>query len=146
MGVSISELKNEKKKEAASESKNKKNGFKPFTEENLINAWKAYADALTEEKLLKNTMSLYLPKLIEETLFEVEVNTDINKQYLEDNSTSILSYLREKLQNDDVAMTIKIAEGNAIKKPLTSREIFDEMAKQNPSLQKLSDEFGLELS
>lgn len=146
MGISISELKNEKKKEAASESKNKKNGFKPFTEENLINAWKTYADALTEEKLLKNTMSLYLPKLIEETLFEVEVNTDINKQYLEDNSTSILSYLREKLQNDDVAMTIKIAEGNAIKKPLTSREIFEEMAKQNPSLQKLSDEFGLELS
>ena len=145
-GISISELNNEKKKEAASESKNKKNGFKPFTEENLINAWKAYADALTEEKLLNNTMSLYLPKLIEETLFEVEVNTDINKQYLEDNSTSILSYLREKLQNDDVAMTIKIAEGNAIKKPLTSREIFDEMAKQNPSLQKLSDEFGLELS
>ena len=61
-------------------------------------------------------------------------------------TSSILSYLREKLQNDDVAMTIKIAEGNAIKKPLTSREIFDEMAKQNPSLQKLSDEFGLELS
>jgi DNA polymerase-3 subunit gamma/tau len=43
-------------------------------------------------------------------------------------------------------MTIKIAEGNAIKKALTSREIFDEMAQKNPSLQKLSDEFGLELS
>ncbi len=146
MGISISELKNENKKENTSRSNNKKNGFKPFTEENLINAWKAYADALTEEKLLKNTMSLYLPKLLAETLFEVEVNTDINKQYLEDNSASILAYLREKLQNDDVTMTIKIAEGNAIKKPLTSREIFDEMVKQNPSLQKLSDEFGLELS
>ena len=146
MGISISELKNEKKKENAAESENKKNGFKPFTEQDLINAWKAYTDALTEEKLLKNTMSLYLPKLLADTLFEVEVNTEINKQYLEDNSASILGYLREKLQNDDVTMTIKIAEGNAIKKPLTSREIFDEMVKQNPSLQKLSDEFGLELS
>ncbi|HOV72145.1 MAG TPA: DNA polymerase III subunit gamma/tau, partial [Dysgonamonadaceae bacterium] len=146
MGISISELKNENKKENTSELNNKKNGSKPFTEENLINAWKAYADALTEEKLLKNTMSLYLPKLLADTLFEVEVNTEINKQYLEDNSASILAYLREKLQNDDVTMTIKIAEGNAIKKPLTSREIFDEMVKQNSSLQKLSDEFGLELS
>jgi len=146
MGISISELKNENKKENTSELNNKKNGSKPFTEENLINAWKAYADALTEEKLLKNTMSLYLPKLLAETLFEVEVNTEINKHYLEDNSASILAYLREKLQNDDVTMTIKIAEGNAIKKPLTSREIFDEMVKQNSSLQKLSDEFGLELS
>lgn len=146
MGISISELKNENKKENTSELNNKKNGSKPFTEENLINAWKAYADELTEEKLLKNTMSLYLPKLLAETLFEVEVNTEINKHYLEDNSASILAYLREKLQNDDVTMTIKIAEGNAIKKPLTSREIFDEMVKQNSSLQKLSDEFGLELS
>ncbi len=33
-----------------------------------------------------------------------------------------------------------------LKKALTSREIFDEMVSQNPSLQKLSDEFGLELS
>jgi DNA polymerase-3 subunit gamma/tau len=43
-------------------------------------------------------------------------------------------------------MTIKIAEGNAIKKPLTSREIFDEMSDSNQSLQRLSDELGLELN
>ncbi|MDD4158896.1 MAG: DNA polymerase III subunit gamma/tau, partial [Proteiniphilum sp.] len=78
--------------------------------------------------------------------FEVEVNTDLNRQYLTDNSPSILSFLREKLDNGEITMTIRIAEDNAIKKALTSREIFDEMTQQNPALQKLSDEFGLELS
>ncbi len=61
-------------------------------------------------------MSLYLPKMLSDTVFEVEVNTELNKQYLNDNSYSILSFLREKLQNGEISMTIKIAEGNAIKK------------------------------
>lgn len=91
-------------------------------------------------------MSLYLPRLIGEELFEVEVNTELNSQYLNDYSQSILSFLREKLDNGEITMSIRIAEGNAIRKALTSREIFEEMTKQNSSLQKLSDEFGLELS
>ena len=91
-------------------------------------------------------MSLYLPRMLSDVVFEVEVNTELNKQYLTDNSLSILFYLRETLQNGEITMTIRIAEGNAIRKPLTSREIFDEMVKQNQSLQKLSDEFGLELN
>ncbi|MDD3789779.1 MAG: DNA polymerase III subunit gamma/tau, partial [Petrimonas sp.] len=107
---------------------------------------KAYSHDLTEEKLLQNTMNLYLPKMLSETVFEVEVNTEINKNYLEDNSLSILSFLREKLKNDEITMAIRIAEGNTQKKPFTSREIFNEMVEKNPSLQKLSDEFGLELS
>ena len=101
---------------------------------------------MDEEKLLKNTMSLYLPKMKGNNVFEVEVNTELNKQYITDNSVSILAYLREKLKNDDISMIITIAKGNAIKKAVTSREIFDDMTEQNPSLQKLSDEFGLELS
>jgi DNA polymerase-3 subunit gamma/tau len=43
-------------------------------------------------------------------------------------------------------MTITIAEGEAVIRPATPRDIFNDMAEQNPSLQKLSDEFGLELS
>ena len=147
-GVSISSLNNEKedKKKDATETETPKNGSNLYTEKDLIHAWKAYSHDLTEEKLLQNTMNLYLPKMLSETVFEVEVNTEINKNYLEDNSLSILSFLREKLKNDEITMTIRIAEGNTQKKPFTSREIFNEMVEKNPSLQKLSDEFGLELS
>lgn len=147
MGVSIASLKNDTQKIAEEvEERQEHIGNDLFTEKELLEAWKEFADNLKEEKLLQNTMSLYPPKMLNDTVFQVEVNTDINKQYLEDNSLNILSFLREKLKNGEVTMTIKIAEGNAIKKPLTSREIFDEMVQQNPSLQKLSDEFGLELT
>ncbi|MEA5070394.1 MAG: DNA polymerase III subunit gamma/tau, partial [Petrimonas sp.] len=91
-------------------------------------------------------MMLYKPKMLGNTVFEVEVNTEINKNYLDDYGNVILAYLRESLQNDDITMTIKISEATVVKKPLTSREIFDELVQKNPSLQKLSDEFDLELS
>ncbi len=147
MGVSLASINNTQKKETNNSGEQvRQNGTNLFTEKELIAAWESYAAALKEEVLLKNTMSLYLPRMLSDVVFEVEVNTELNKQYLTDNSLSILSYLREKLQNGDITMTIRIAEGNAIKKPLTSREIFDEMVQQNPALQKLSDEFGLELS
>ncbi len=147
MGISLSSLTNEQKSDnIVSEPDAEIHGSNLFTEEELISVWNEYSRKLKKEKLLKNTMSLYLPKMVSDVLFEVEVNSEINKQYLTDNSYAILTYLREKLQNGDITMIIKIAEGNAIKKALTSREIFDEMAEKNPALLKLSDEFGLELS
>lgn len=147
MGVSIASLSNVKEEEPNEPAaETAQNGSNLFTEKELVDAWTMFANSLKEEKLLQNTMQLYLPKMLEDTLFEVEVNSEINKQYLTDNSLTILSFLREKLQNGDISMQIKISESNAIKKPLTSREIFEEMVQQNASLQKLSDEFGLELS
>lgn len=147
MGISLSSL-TEEKKRAPTQTKAEEeySGKALFSEEELRAAWNEYEQNLKEEKLLKNTMSLYHPKMLSDVLFEVEVNTELNKQYLTDYGSSILSFLRRKLKNGDITMTIRIAEGNAIKKALTSREIFDEMVTRNPSLQKLSDEFGLELS
>ena len=147
MGISLSSLTNEQKSEdIVSEPESVPFGSSLFTEKELVAAWNDYCQKLKKEKLLKNTMSLYLPKMVSDVLFEVEVNSEINKQYLTDNSNSILTFLRDKLQNGDITMMIKIAEGNAIKKALTSREICDEITEKNPALQKLSDEFGLELS
>ena len=147
MGVSLSSLTNNHQSETpTTKAEVQHNGTNLFTEKELIAAWEAYAKTLNEEKLLKNTMSLYRPRMLSDVLFEVEVNSELNRQYLTDHSNTILSYLRDTLQNEDITMTIRIAEGTAIKKPLTSREIFDEMVHQNPALQKLSDEFGLELS
>lgn len=117
-----------------------------FTEEELQKAWQEFAENLVEEKLLRNTMMLYKPKIRGNTVFEVEVNTEINKNYLDDYGNVILAYLRKSLQNDDITMIVKISEATVVKKPLTSREIFDELVQKNPSLQKLSDEFDLELS
>ena len=90
-------------------------------------------------------MSLYLPKKVNDTVFEVTVNTDINKEYLDNNLRSILDWLRDKLHNDLIEMAISISETIVNDRPFTSHEIFEEMALQNPVLKKLKDELGLEI-
>ena len=150
LGVSLSSLTEENPEKPVEKSislqAEPRQSNRLFTEEELQKAWQEFAENLVEEKLLRNTMMLYKPKMLGNTVFEVEVNTEINKNYLDDYGNVILAYLRESLQNDDIVMTIKISEATVVKKPLTSREIFDELVHKNPSLQKLSDEFDLELS
>jgi DNA polymerase-3 subunit gamma/tau len=150
LGVSLSSLTEENPEKSVEKSislqAEPRQSNRLFTEEELQKAWQEFAENLVEEKLLRNTMMLYKPKMLGNTVFEVEVNTEINKNYLDDYGNVILAYLRESLQNDDITMTIKISEATVVKKPLTSREIFDELVQKNPSLQKLSDEFDLELS
>jgi len=96
MGISLASINHTQKKEVNSSSEEvRQNGTNLFTEEELIAAWESYAAALKKEVLLKNTMSLYPPRMLNDVVFEVEVNTELNKQYLTDNSLSILSHLRE---------------------------------------------------
>lgn len=150
LGVSLSALAN--KEQSASTTAGNSQRYdaaqnnKPFNEKQLADAWLSFAASLGKEILLKNTMEKYLPKMVSDKVFEVEVNTEMNKNYLEEMDTRIMTFLRNKLGNDDISMIIRISESVAVTKPMTSREIFDEMVKQNPSLQKLSDEFDLELS
>ena len=144
-GVSITPIE-EEKEELSSDTTNKnKKRNNSFTEEALIEAWKSYTESLSGEKLLKNTMSIYLPKKVNDVLFEVTVNTDINKEYLDNNLRSILDWLQDKLQNDFIEMKIVISKVVVNQKAFTSQEIFQEMAEQNPALSKLRDELGLEI-
>ena len=145
-GLSITSL--EEEKEEFEANKQVDNGVirkNTFTEEALLEAWSGYAENLTEEKLLYNTMSLYLPKKVNDTTIEITVNTDINKEYIENNMRSILDWLQDKLQNDLLEMKIVISKTIVNKKAFTAQEIFQEMVETNPALKDLTDELGLEI-
>ncbi|HZJ80810.1 MAG TPA: DNA polymerase III subunit gamma/tau [Dysgonamonadaceae bacterium] len=145
-GVSITPIEEDvDDNEADKQSNNNNNRKNTFTEEALQDAWKSYTESLTEEKLLINTMSLYLPKKVDDTLIEITVNTDINKEYIENNMRSILDWLQDKLQNDLIEMRIVISKTIVNKKAFTAQEIFQEMAETNPALKNLTDELGLEI-
>ena len=144
-GVSITTVDEDEKEENDEPQQKDKKRNNNFTEEALIEAWKEYTETLSEERLLKNTMSLYLPKKVNDVVFEVTVNTDINKEYLDNNIRSILDWLQDKLKNDFIEMKIVISKVIVNNKPFTSQEIFQEMARQNPALNKLKDELGLEI-
>ncbi len=146
LGVSISDFGQKKDDVVENIQTNTETLNERFSPLQLINEWKAYADAITEEHHLKNTMLNCLPSLIENTLFEVVVNNPVQEQRLTENSIDILNVLKSKLRNTQLKMQIRISEDNEKKLAFTPAEKFNLMMEENESLRRLKDEFGLELS
>lgn len=144
-GVSITPIEDDKLEEEGPQKDKNNRRENIFTEEELVEAWNGYKESLTDERLLKNTMSIYLPKKVNDSVFEITVNTDINKEYLDNNMRSILDWLQDKLQNDLIEMKIVISEVVVNQKAFTSQEIFQEMSESNPLLKRLTDDLGLEI-
>lgn len=146
LGISISALGQKKEEEKKEEEKVFEVSNEHFTPLQLINEWKDYADQITEEFHLKNTMLNCLPDLKENTLFEVVVNNPLQEQRLQEHRMNILLTLRAKLKNTHINMQIRISENNEKKQAFTPAEKFNLMMEENESLRRLKDEFGLELS
>lgn len=146
LGISISAFGQKKEEEAVKSEMTIEVLNERFTPLQLINEWKAYADDLTEEHHLKNTMLNCLPNLTENTVFEVIVNNPVQEQRLLEHRMDILSKLRAQLRNTHLRMEIRISENNEKKLAFTPAEKFNLMMEENESLRRLKDEFGLELS
>lgn len=146
LGVSISafsQKKNESDEKSAAISETLSERFTPLQ---LINEWKAYAESISEEIHLKNTMLHCLPNLLDNTTFEVVVNNPVQEQTLLEQGTNILTTLKVNLRNTQIRMQVRISVDNEKKLAYTPAEKFNLMLEENESLKKLKDEFGLELS
>ncbi|MDR2955706.1 MAG: DNA polymerase III subunit gamma/tau [Prevotella sp.] len=146
LGISLSALNAKKEKEEEKYEMTIEVLNERFTPLQLINEWKAYAEAITEEHHLKNTMLNCLPNLLENSVFEVVVNNPVQEQRLAENQMDILHKLRAQLRNTQLRMQIRISEDNEKKLAFTPAEKFNLMMEENESLRRLKDEFGLELS
>jgi len=146
LGVSISAFSKEKDKpEETAQIKQQEVLSNSFTPLELITEWKAYAETLTEEHHLKNTMLNCLPDLLNRDSFEVVVNNPVQEQRLLDNATNILTFLRANLRNTNILMKVRVTVDNEKKLGFTTLEKYNLMVEQNETLKKLKDEFGLEL-
>lgn len=148
LGISISnigQLPEDESTNDTSASKDRNERSELFTHVQLINEWKGFAELLTEEHHLKNTMLNCLPELLTQAKFEVVVNNPVQEQRLLENMYSILAYLQDKLNNNSIEMIVRVTVENEKRLGFTSLEKYNLMTEQNEYLQKLKDEFGLEL-
>jgi DNA polymerase-3 subunit gamma/tau len=74
------------------------------------------------------------------------VPNEIIKDEVENMRGSILSTLKLYLHNSDITLTLRVAELKERERILTRREQFEELVKQNPSVEKLREAFDLELA
>ena len=147
MSFSLRDMSKPKEEEAAKESSEvaapAEVPAKPFTLQELQEAWIGYAESLTDQAHLRNTMIFCKPELTGEFSFEITIHNQVQQDTLVAVTPDIIQHLRQSLQNEKVEMSIRQTAENEVKKAYTSAEKFNLMNEENPSLSKLKDEFDL---
>ena len=86
------------------------------------------------------------PEIMDFPAIEVVVDNELIKQELEEIQKTITKTLQIYLQNDQVKLSIRVAEQTEQVKILSRREQFDLMVEKNAAVGKLQQAFDLELA
>lgn len=147
LGTSLKEIGVEKPKTQAVQQENRsvQELVNPFTQEDLLHCWDAYAATIDKKVYLKNTMINCKPVLQDNYFFEVGVHNPGQQDELSNGCVDLLNYLRVQLKNTRIQMRVRITETNEKHLAYTATEKFEHLLSINPVLGRLKDEFNLTL-
>ncbi len=120
----------------------------PFSQEELMKKWFEYAEMIRLERpRIANTLKSRKPEL--QSDYRVIVSMD-NASQLEDFNKNVKpdihNYLHLQLRNKQIEIITSLTENeNVQKKVYTSEDKFQYMNKKNPNLNKLKQQFNLDL-
>lgn len=119
---------------------------KPFTEEEMQNAWSEFAKIVeTEGKHnLLSHLTMNAP-ILKGTTIHLEFPNHTIKTELEAEKTPLLQYLREKLENYTIDLKIKVNEAMKKKYAYSPREKYEKLKQKNPLIERFKEELGLNL-
>ncbi len=118
-----------------------------FNDRDLNYYWQEYAGQLPKEQdALAKRMQMLRPALLNNsTTFEVVVDNEFAAKDFTALIPELQDYLRGRLKNSKVMMTVRVSEATETVRPVGRVEKFQMMAQKNKALMQLKDEFGLEL-
>jgi len=118
-----------------------------FNDRDLNYYWQGYAGQLPKEQdALAKRMQMLRPALLNNsTTFEVVVDNEFAAKDFTALIPELQDYLRGRLKNSKVMMTVRVSEATETVRPVGRVEKFQMMAQKNQALMQLKDEFGLEL-
>lgn len=117
-----------------------------FTEESMQEAWKEYSIIIEDEGKynLLSHLSMGIPKL-DGNLIHLEFPNHTIKLEVERAKHELLGFLRKKLQNYDVNLSIEVNETSEKRYAYTAREKFEKLKEKNPLIDTLRKEFDLDV-
>jgi len=117
-----------------------------FSEEEMQTAWKDYATIVEGEGKfnLLSHLSMGVPKL-EGTTIHLEFPNSTIKLEVEYAKHELLGFLRKKLQNYDINLSIEVNETAVKRYAYTTREKFEKLKEKNPLIDTLRKEFDLDI-
>lgn len=118
-----------------------------FNERDLNYYWQEYAGQLPKEQDADaKRMQVIRPTLLpHSTTFEALVENEMAAKDFTALIPELQAYLRKRLKNSKVTMTVRVSASTETKRPVGRVEKFQMMAQKNQALMLLKEEFGLEL-
>lgn len=118
-----------------------------LSKEVLQSKWSEFIKKLEEDKdtNLMIALSNFTPILKDNHNIEIYVSNTSQKEIAISRLNFIQTYLRKKLNNDNIQIHFEVSElDQKDKKPYTNSEKFKEMVNQNPNLEDLRSKFDLD--
>ena len=118
-----------------------------FTEDQLKIAWKQYSLILKEQGLgtFYNALIKRNPIKKSDELYVLQLDSDIQKDYITDHLEDFLHFLRKQLRNYYLMVHLEVVIQHEEEMFLTSKQKFDLMARKNPNLHIFKNRFNLDL-
>ena len=118
-----------------------------FTQEDLELQWMSMCNRMPQEYSgIATRMKNMNPVITEFPKLQVTVDNTLIQQQMEEFKGRIVKTLVNSLHNAGITLEITVAEQTERKKPLTRREQFEALRKENPAVEKLRQDFDLELA
>ena len=122
----------------------------PFTQEDLEFQWLSMCNRMPEHRQelagIATRMKNMNPVITQLPQVEVTVDNALIKQEMEIIQKSIVKTLQIYLRNNQITLSILVSDKPQQTKILSRREQFELMSKENPAVEKLRQEFNLELA
>lgn len=147
-GLSLSSLKAKKAhREKHSDAADASNlPYEDFTEDQMKKHWADFVKKLDAQgrKILASSLSTDLPSLQDATTIALELPNATMKKEIEREQGELLTYLRKKLRNYDINLSISVNEETARRFAFTPAEKYQKLREKNPAIDLLRKEFDLE--
>ena len=120
----------------------------PFSPEQLQEAWRNYIREHQQERAMITTMSYALPKQVgDDVHYEMIVGSPTEQKNVEERKKSLLKYLCDALQNDQIALDVKVSDVPIdTPKILSPREVVEQIKQHNPNFTQFLKDFDLGLA
>ena len=118
---------------------------RPFTDDQLKDAWVGLAATHKEELRLKQLMETYMPVRVNENTAQIQMPNPWQMAEMKKALPGILEDLHKSLHNRDLQIHIVQAEFNQEQMAFTAEEKYALMIEQNPALTNLKEKLDLQI-
>ena len=117
-----------------------------FNEKDLIEKWQEFSNKMGSRPRIFNTLTSKDPKLEDNNIVTFLIDNNLQEQKINEIRNELMDYLKRQLKNSNIQLKLIISEVEEENNKLyTAEDKFKHMLSKNQDLNKLKQEFNLDL-